>query len=195
MASPSMSRQPSMQSISSSQSKSQSSMRPPSVSSSNVTNTNNSSKFSLAKRFGSLLSVGSYSTLSYSSPPDPPNNELEEFIMSGACFGFGLFGLVFSLMPPKLLVKIFSYVSHFLKWNNFRKKLINVFGFKSDRKDALKSLALSASYKDVHSSFAALALLFYTSSTLLLAGWNADYEHDMKMFENILRRWVIFILK
>ncbi|TIA92748.1 hypothetical protein E3P99_00492 [Wallemia hederae] len=121
----------------------------------------------LAKKFGSFLGVGGASTPI--TPPAPPADDMEEFVMSGACFGFGLFGLVFSLMPPKL------------------KKLINVFGFKSDRKEALKALALSASYKDVHSSFAALALLFYTSSTLLLAGWNADSEHDMRMFENILK--------
>lgn len=111
--------------------------------------------------------------------------------MSGACFGFGLFGLVFSLMPPKLFVIILRIPCRAHVFS--RKKLINVFGFKSDRKGALKALALSASYKDVHSSFAALALLFYTSSTLLLAGWNADSEHDMRMFENILKRCVIFL--
>ncbi|TIA73596.1 hypothetical protein E3P91_01372 [Wallemia ichthyophaga] len=124
----------------------------------------------LAKKFGSFLGgAGGGTNTAQITTPQPPSDEVEEFVMSGACFGFGLFGLVFSLMPPKL------------------KKLINVFGFKSDRKEALKALSLSASYKDVHSSFAALTLLFYTSSTLLLAGWNADSENDMRMFEKILK--------
>lgn len=159
MASPSMSRQQSSQSLHSINKQQEQPIQ----------------KGFFAKKFGSFLgtnssAASSSSSLSSTNTPAPPSDNVEEFVMSGACFGFGLFGLVFSLMPPKL------------------KRLINVFGFKSDRKEALKALALSASYRDVHSSFAALSLLFYTSSTLLLAGWNADSEHDMRMFENILKR-------
>ncbi|TIB03500.1 hypothetical protein E3P96_01877 [Wallemia ichthyophaga] len=125
----------------------------------------------LAKKFGSFLGgAGGGTNTAQITTPQPPSDEVEEFVMSGACFGFGLFGLVFSLMPPKL------------------KKLINVFGFKSDRKEALKALSLSASYKDVHSSFAALTLLFYTSSTLLLAVVKkGERRRDTKMYIHIHR--------
>mgnify|MGYP001587206861 FL=1 len=68
--------------------------------------------------------------------PEPAwaGDALTTLIISGAAFGFGLFGLIFSLLPPKL------------------RKLISWFGFSnSNRTVALKLLTVAASTgDDVH---------------------------------------------
>lgn len=64
---------------------------------------------------------------------------IEELILSGTAFGFGLFNLVFSLLPAKV------------------KGVVGFFGFHHDRKLALRALAVSAAKKDVHSVFAGYA--------------------------------------
>jgi len=81
---------------------------------------------------------------------------VEDLIIAGTAFGFGLFNLVFSLLPKKV-----QYVSDSLivfgllliGFHEFR-GLVGFFGFKHDRKLALKALSLSATKEDVHGVFA-----------------------------------------
>ena len=75
---------------------------------------------------------------------------IEELILSGTAFGFGLFNLVFSLLPAKV------------------KGVVGFFGFHHDRKLALRALAVSAAKKDVHSVFAGYASSCTTSVQLSL---------------------------
>lgn len=122
------------------------------------------------------------------SPPDPASTKstssdglpvlawkddvLSTFVISGACFGYGLFGLIFSLLPPKL------------------RKMIGYLGFSnSNRAVALKLLTVaSLSDNDVHSYFACLALLTYYGLILLMAGFQSDEQFLFDECEKILDR-------
>ncbi|KAI0077111.1 hypothetical protein K474DRAFT_1662044 [Panus rudis PR-1116 ss-1] len=97
-----------------------------------------------------------------------PDGPLEELIMSGTAFGYGVFNLVFSLLPPSI-----RNVAGFL-------------GFKHDRKLALKALAVSATHTDVHAVFAGLTLMTYYGVVLLLAGYQADETHILKQYRAIV---------
>ncbi|TFK46699.1 hypothetical protein OE88DRAFT_1714935 [Heliocybe sulcata] len=99
-----------------------------------------------------------------------PEGPVEEMILSGAAFGYGLFNLVFSLLPAKV------------------KGVVGFFGYASDRKLALQALAVSAARSDVHSVFAGLALMTYHGVVLLLAGYQADEEHILKQYRAIVDR-------
>lgn len=76
---------------------------------------------------------------------------LTTLVISGAAFGYGLFGLIFSILPPKT------------------RKLISWFGFSnSNRQAALKLLTVAASTgTDVHGYFASLSLLTFYCVVLL----------------------------
>ncbi|KAF8604614.1 hypothetical protein BDV93DRAFT_537692 [Ceratobasidium sp. AG-I] len=127
--------------------------------------------------FGRLTgkSTASQSTLSTSSGPGDdssiaPNGPVEEVIVAGAAFGFGLFNLVFSLLPNKV------------------KRLVGFLGYQSDRRLGLEALNVAAGVgNDVHSSFAAyLVLMTYNGVVLLLTGWQADEERIVKQYREIL---------
>ncbi|KAL6298596.1 hypothetical protein BKA93DRAFT_830556 [Sparassis latifolia] len=100
---------------------------------------------------------------------------VDELILSGTAFGFGLFNLVFSLLPAKI------------------RGVVGFLGFNHDRKLALQALAVSARRTDAHSVFAGLALMTYHGVVLLLAGYQADEAHIIKQYraivENIASRY------
>lgn len=98
-----------------------------------------------------------------------PDGPIEEMIVAGAAFGFGLFNLVFSLLPNKV------------------KKVVGFLGYQSDRRLGLEALHVAAGVEnDVHSSFAALVLMTYNGAVLLLAGWQADEERIVRQYREIL---------
>ncbi|KAF4608318.1 hypothetical protein EYR40_000662 [Pleurotus pulmonarius] len=115
---------------------------------------------------GSMLSVpSSPSAPGASLPLDGP---VEELIVSGTAFGYGLFNLVFSLLPKKV------------------QSVVGFFGFKHDRKLALQALAVAAAKSDVHSVFAGLVLMTYYGVVLLMSGYQADEAHIVKQYRAIV---------
>ncbi|KAJ3483102.1 hypothetical protein NLJ89_g12092 [Agrocybe chaxingu] len=66
--------------------------------------------------------------------------------------------------------------------------LVGFFGFKHDRKLALRALALSAAKDDVHSVFAGLVLMTYHGVVLLLSGYQANEEKLLKEYKDIVDR-------
>ncbi|KAM5532321.1 Outer membrane protein Iml2/Tetratricopeptide repeat protein 39 [Ganoderma adspersum] len=112
------------------------------------------------------------STLSVPSTPQIPigaaDGSVDEFILSGTAFGYGLFNLVFSLLPAKI------------------RGVVGFLGFTHDRKLALRALAVSAAKTDVHSVFAGLSLMTYHGVVLLLAGYQADEEHILRQYRSIV---------
>ncbi|PIL24330.1 hypothetical protein GSI_14083 [Ganoderma sinense ZZ0214-1] len=112
------------------------------------------------------------STLSVPSTPQIPigaaDGSVDEFILSGTAFGYGLFNLVFSLLPAKI------------------RGVVGFLGFNHDRKLALRALAVSAAKTDVHAVFAGLALMTYHGVVLLLAGYQADEEHILRQYRSIV---------
>ena len=87
--------------------------------------------------------------------PTIPDGLVEELVVAGTAFGFGLFNLVFSLLPKKV------------------QGLVGFLGFKHDRKLALRALSVAASKKDVHGVFAGCEtfLVFCVYSDAWL-GWS-----------------------
>jgi len=110
------------------------------------------------------LSVSS--TKSMPIPVD--DGPIEEFIVSGTAFGFGLFNLVLSLLPAKV------------------KTVVGFLGYEHDRKLALRALAVSAAKQGVHSVFAGLALMTYHGFVLLLSGYQADEAHILEQYRAIV---------
>ncbi|KAF7313045.1 hypothetical protein MKEN_00989500 [Mycena kentingensis (nom. inval.)] len=115
----------------------------------------------------------------------PPQNTVEEFVVSGTAFGFGLFNLVFSLLPKKV------------------QSLVGLFGFKHDRELALRALAVSAGVsvldgtdvaggynegreRDVHGVFAGLVLMTFHGVVLLMAGYQADEAKTLRVYRAIV---------
>ncbi|KAM0791385.1 hypothetical protein ACM66B_005850 [Microbotryomycetes sp. NB124-2] len=100
------------------------------------------------------------------------DDPLTTLVISGCAFGFGLFGLILSLLPPRM------------------RKLISWFGFSnSDRAVALKLLTVSASTgNDVHGYFASLALLTFYCVVLLMSGWQANEQYLLTQCNNVLSR-------
>ncbi|KAH9952147.1 hypothetical protein B0H21DRAFT_817869 [Amylocystis lapponica] len=105
------------------------------------------------------------------------DGSIDELIMSGAAFVrcrlraslFAmLFNLVFSLLPAKI------------------RGVVGFLGFQSDRKLALRALAVSAAKSDVHSVFAGLSLMTYHGVVLLLSGYQADEAHIIKQYRAIV---------
>ncbi|KAF8666772.1 hypothetical protein RHS04_09624 [Rhizoctonia solani] len=113
-----------------------------------------------------------------------PEGPIEELIVAGAAFGYGLFNLVFSLLPNKV------------------KKVVGFLGYQSDRRLGLEALHVAAGVEnDVHSAFAAinisfsahflpylgsLVLMTYNGVVLLLAGWQADEERIVRQYRDML---------
>ncbi|EKM55265.1 uncharacterized protein PHACADRAFT_208778 [Phanerochaete carnosa HHB-10118-sp] len=108
------------------------------------------------------------STLSPHQPANPvsstPDGPVEELIMSGTAFGYGLFNLVFSLLPATI------------------RGVVGFLGFKHDRKLALRALAVSANQTDVHAVFAGLVLMTYYGVVLLFTGYQADEQHILRQY-------------
>ncbi|KAF5378316.1 hypothetical protein D9615_008805 [Tricholomella constricta] len=93
---------------------------------------------------------------------------VEDLIVAGTAFGFGLFNLVFSLLPKKI------------------QSVVGFLGFKHDRKLALRALAVAAGKQDVHSVFAGLVLMTYHGVVLLLSGYQADEAHTLQQYKAIV---------
>ncbi|KAL7283695.1 hypothetical protein ACG7TL_003131 [Trametes sanguinea] len=110
--------------------------------------------------------------LSAPSAPQTPimaeEGSLDELVLSGTAFGYGLFNLVFSLLPAKI------------------RGVVGFFGFNHDRKLALQALAVSAAKTDVHAIFAGLALMTYHGVVLLLSGYQANEAHIIKQYRAIV---------
>ncbi|THH16482.1 hypothetical protein EW146_g4161 [Bondarzewia mesenterica] len=102
--------------------------------------------------------------------PLPEDGPVEELIVSGAAFGYGLFNLVLSLLPGKV------------------KSVVGFFGFNHDRKLALQALAVSAAKNDVHAVFAGLSLMSYHGVVLLLSGYQANEAHIIKQYKVIVEK-------
>ncbi|KAH9901427.1 outer membrane protein Iml2/Tetratricopeptide repeat protein 39 [Cubamyces lactineus] len=111
-------------------------------------------------------------TLTVPTTPSTPvvaeEGSIDELILSGTAFGYGLFNLVFSLLPAKI------------------RGVVGFLGFNHDRKLALQSLAVSAAKSDVHSVFAGLSLMTYHGVVLLLSGYQADEAHIIKQYRAIV---------
>ncbi|KAF5323694.1 hypothetical protein D9619_012882 [Psilocybe cf. subviscida] len=121
--------------------------------------------------------VGGSSTMGASTQLLPAPSEVlaedgpvEDLIVAGTAFGFGLFNLVFSLLPKKA------------------QGVVGFLGFQHDRKLALQALSLSAKKDDVHGVFAGLALMTYYGVVLLLSGYQADEEKLLKEYREIVDR-------
>ncbi|KAF8803092.1 mitochondrial outer membrane protein IML2 [Phlegmacium glaucopus] len=114
--------------------------------------------------------VGSTSTPSLHLQTQTPDGPVEDFIIAGTAFGFGLFNLVFSLLPRKI------------------QGLVGFLGFKHDRKLALQALELSATKHDVHGVFAGLVLMTYYGVILSLSGYQADELKLRAQYKTIVDR-------
>ncbi|KAI5990564.1 hypothetical protein F5J12DRAFT_727655 [Pisolithus orientalis] len=101
---------------------------------------------------------------------NPANGPVEEFILPGVAFGYGLFNLALSSLPAQI-----RYVFVF-------------FGYNYDRELGLNALAVSAARTDVHAMFAGLLLTTYYGSLLLASGYHADEQHVTDQCRGIVRR-------
>ncbi|KAI6010291.1 outer membrane protein Iml2/Tetratricopeptide repeat protein 39 [Pisolithus marmoratus] len=101
---------------------------------------------------------------------NPASGPVEELILSGTAFGYGLFNLVLSLLPAKI------------------RNVVGFLGYSHDRQLALKALAVSAARTDVHAVFAGLVLMTYYGVLLLASGYQADEKHIMDQYKGIVRR-------
>ncbi|KII88264.1 hypothetical protein PLICRDRAFT_175873 [Plicaturopsis crispa FD-325 SS-3] len=134
-----------------------------SVATSSSTSTATTNKSGFFGRWGGGSLTASNAPVVYMA--DGP---VEELIESGTAFGFGLFNLVFSLLPAKV------------------RGVVGFLGFQHDRKLALQALAVAAAKSDVHSIFAGLVLMTYHGVVLLLAGYQADEAHIIKQYKAIV---------
>lgn len=141
---------------------------PSSVSINSSTSTTTPSKPRLLGRLLGLKSASSSTTLV--TPEEAPlNGPIEEMIVAGAAFGYGLFNLVLSFLPAKL------------------RTVIGFFGFKADRAASLRALTLASTIStDPHSVFAGLVLLSYHSITLELLCWQADEQRIIQEFVTVI---------
>ncbi|XP_061652312.1 tetratricopeptide repeat protein 39C-like isoform X1 [Phyllopteryx taeniolatus] len=78
-----------------------------------------------------------------SSPPRRPDAEDLDRLKGSVSFGYGLFHLCISMVPPHLL------------------KIVNLLGFPGDRLQGLSALAFASESKDMKAPLATLALLWY----------------------------------
>ncbi|KAK2459446.1 hypothetical protein APHAL10511_008557 [Amanita phalloides] len=96
------------------------------------------------------------------STPNPqhmqfePEGPIEELIVSGTAFGYGIFNLILSILPRKIKL-VFGWL-----------------GFTYDQRIALQALHVAAKKNDAHSVFAALVLMSYMSMVLQMTRWQAD---------------------
>ncbi|GAA5845513.1 hypothetical protein JCM9279_003058 [Rhodotorula babjevae] len=99
-------------------------------------------------------------------------DRLTTTVISGAALGSGMFGLIFSMMPPRMV------------------KLISWFGFAgSSRQSALKLLAVAAATgDDVHGYFASLTLVTFYGFILLMSGWQSSESTYLATLSRTLGR-------
>ncbi|KZV92878.1 hypothetical protein EXIGLDRAFT_836136 [Exidia glandulosa HHB12029] len=105
--------------------------------------------------------------LSAQSAPAPAqaiDPQMEEFIIAGTAFGYGLFNLVFALLPARV------------------KSVVGFFGFTGDLQTALHALAVAAARDDIHAIFARLTLMNFNGAVLTLSGWQTDEAHLTKQY-------------
>ncbi|KAF8328512.1 hypothetical protein F5887DRAFT_1007566 [Amanita rubescens] len=102
-----------------------------------------------------------------STEPFIPQGPLEEFIVSGTAFGFGLFNLALSLLPRTA------------------RRVVNMF-ITSDQRSALRALRVAATKNDAHSVFARLVLMLHMSLLLQMTPWQADSVQMREEFHNLL---------
>ncbi|KIY46455.1 hypothetical protein FISHEDRAFT_66458 [Fistulina hepatica ATCC 64428] len=96
--------------------------------------------------------------------PSRFTSSVDELIHSGTAFGYGLFNLVFSLLPRRL------------------RSVVGLFGYKHDRKLALRALAVSSRMGDIHGVFAGLVLMTYYGVVLLLSGYQAQEARILREY-------------
>ncbi|TFK18910.1 hypothetical protein FA15DRAFT_627434 [Coprinopsis marcescibilis] len=99
-----------------------------------------------------------------------PDGKVEEMIVAGTAFGYGLFNLIFSLLPKKI------------------QSLVGFLGFQHDRQLALKALKVAEARPDVHGVFAGLVLMTYHGLVLLLSGYQADEARVVELYKGIVER-------
>ncbi|KAF8575789.1 hypothetical protein K439DRAFT_1419445 [Ramaria rubella] len=141
--------------------------QPSNASSSSISSQSSSNRStSFLGRWGS----SSLKATSRSSTPSQTEEDgpVEELIIAGAAFGYGLFNLVLSLLPAKI------------------QGVVGFFGYKSDRRLALQALSVAATKNDVHAVFAGLTLMTYHGTVLLLSGYQADEAHILKQYRAIV---------
>ncbi|GAA6058174.1 hypothetical protein JCM3770_004079, partial [Rhodotorula araucariae] len=99
-------------------------------------------------------------------------DRLTTLVISGAALGSGMFGLIFSTLPPKM------------------RKMISWFGFSgSSRPTALKLLTVAASTgDDVHGYFASLTLVTFYGFILLMSGWQCSEMTYLRTLSRTLNR-------
>ncbi|KAI6040557.1 hypothetical protein EDC04DRAFT_3140213 [Pisolithus marmoratus] len=100
---------------------------------------------------------------------NPASGPVEELILSGTAFGYGLFGLALTFLPGKI------------------RKVARFLGYSHDKQLALKALAVSAARADVHAVGAGLVLIVYYGCLLLASGYQADEKHIIDQCRGILR--------
>ncbi|XP_061834349.1 tetratricopeptide repeat protein 39C-like isoform X2 [Nerophis lumbriciformis] len=97
------------------------------------------------------------------------DNEALERLKGSVSFGYGLFHLCISMVPPHLL------------------KIINLLGFPADRLQGLSSLMYASESKDMKAPLATLALLWY--HTVVLPFFALDHTHSgLAEAKDILQR-------
>ncbi|KAI0034535.1 outer membrane protein Iml2/Tetratricopeptide repeat protein 39 [Vararia minispora EC-137] len=121
--------------------------------------------------FGRWGGGGASAPVSPAATPVPiDDGPIEELVVSGTAFGYGLFQLVLSLLPQKV------------------KSVVGFFGLGHDRRLALRALAVSAAKNDVHAVFAGLALMTYHGVVLLSSGYQADEKRILRQYREIVDR-------
>lgn len=78
--------------------------------------------------------------------------EVVKRLLGSVSFGYGLFQICLSFMPPNIL------------------KLIKVFGFEGDRSVAIKAINFTSNSKDMRAPFADMILLWYSTQATSLFG-------------------------
>ncbi|KAJ3561115.1 hypothetical protein NP233_g10392 [Leucocoprinus birnbaumii] len=68
------------------------------------------------------------------------------------------------------------------------RSVVGFFGFKHDRKLALKALAVAAARNDTHSVFAGLVLMTYHGVVLLMSGYQADEPKIVSEYQQLVDR-------
>ncbi|KAG9004430.1 hypothetical protein FRB94_002374 [Tulasnella sp. JGI-2019a] len=103
-----------------------------------------------------------------------PEGHLEELIFYGAAFGFGMFNLIFSLLPTKI------------------RRVVGFFGYQSDRKLAIQALNVATGGKGKYlvPCYNAMSTMFTQNLLrvkLLTAGYQAKEAELIEQLDSILK--------
>ncbi|KAH9459113.1 hypothetical protein Pst134EA_019266 [Puccinia striiformis f. sp. tritici] len=103
---------------------------------------------------------------------------IASLVIGGSAFGYGLFGLILSFLPPKIK-KLLSWVGFNSPNNIDRSETI------LERNRCLRWLNFSntSCRWEMHGKLAGLALLTYRSSMLKAVGWLAARDRSLKAYE------------